>query len=495
MKEKKAMVADSGEGSSQVELEMGSRRDFVDAWENEIRELAQVEPMARPVGLYHLRGPSIPKVYPHLRKQDPDAYEPKLVSIGPLHRGKIHLLPMEQKKLDYLHSILKVRAGILNILFDAVLNCLNLAKQEYSEKSTLSDYEFARMLVIDGCFICRFSEEKRIAGITPVTQKDVDALIVRDLLLLENQIPFFVVRKLLMILRPPEPEPNSFEGSLCCEYFCRQLMVIELPSYDIPFTQPVFDVGVGHLLHLMHRCTCLPVNSRNEPPRRFYYSVRKLIRIIFMPFLGLFYLILIRDCSGLFNAHKKPWDVEMIPSATELIDAGIKFQAAEFPEYSRKAHQLRVSFSDGVLEIPWFRVDDTQYHSLRNLIALEQHFNNIPPLYTSYCMFLDNLINSAEDVAILRRSGILQNLLGDDSEVAHLFNGLCKNIFMNFNGHSYRSLYKEVTTYCEVPHHRWRANLVQKYFSNPWTSISVIAAVIIIVFTVTQTIVTIYPRK
>ena len=224
------------------------------------------------------------------------------------------------------------------------------------------------------------------------------------------------------------------------------------------------------------------------------FFIEKIISIFSQPCFALFYLILFCDCFGLFNASGKPWALEMIPSATELNEAGIKFQKKEFPKEFKKAGQLDVSFrTDGLLEIPWFTVDDTTYHSFWNLIALEQHLEELKPSFSSYCRLLDNLIDTAEDVAILRRSGILQNLLGDDSEVAKVFNDLGKRVFLDVQRNSYRNVYTAVTNYCEASHHRWRANLVQKYFSNPWSIFSLLGVVIIIVFTITQTVFTIKP--
>jgi hypothetical protein len=44
---------------------------------------------------------------------------------------------------------------------------------------------------------------------------------------------------------------------------------------------------------------------------------------------------------------------------------------------------------------------------------------------------MDELIDSEEDVTLLRKSGVVTNYLGSDAEVAELFNGLCKGVTLS----------------------------------------------------------------
>ena len=85
--------------------------------------------------------------------------------------------------------------------------------------------------------------------------------------------------------------------------------------------------------------------------------------------------------------------------------------------------------------------------------------------------------------------------MGSDSEVAEMFNGLCKEVMLDINRNYYNKLFKDVMEFVEVPHHKWRANLVLTYFRNPWTIFSFMAALVLLVFTLTQTMFTVYPRK
>ena len=126
----------------------------------------------------------------------------------------------------------------------------------------------------------------------------------------------------------------------------------------------------------------------------------------------------------------------------------------------------------------------------RNLIAFEQGCPTSRDHFTSYAILLDNLINTPKDVSILKKHGIIESTLGRDEEVADLFNSLCKGAYLRtYSKIDYlEQLFKNVTQYSEVDRHKWRARLVHDYFGTPWSTISVIAAIILLILTMVQAI-------
>jgi hypothetical protein len=50
----------------------------------------------------------------------------------------------------------------------------------------------------------------------------------------------------------------------------------------------------------------------------------------------------------------------------------------------------------------------------------------------------------------------------------------------------YSHLYDDVNAYCSRPWNKWWTILKRNYFDNPWTSFSVVAATVIVVFTLIQ---------
>ena len=141
--------AASLEESIEVDVEQGRRQSWVPALTNQVNDFQLDETWLGS------RKPTIGRVYSQLRDRDPEAYEPKLVSIGPLHHGKSNLLQMERKKKENLNFIAGQTFFIktFGILIDEVSSCLHQAREQYKEKIEMSEDKFMEMLVIDGCFV------------------------------------------------------------------------------------------------------------------------------------------------------------------------------------------------------------------------------------------------------------------------------------------------------------------------------------------------------
>jgi len=173
--------------------------------------------------------------------------------------------------------------------------------------------------------------------------------------------------------------------------------------------------------------------------------------------------------------------------ATELYQAGVRFVR------SGSDSLKDISFDDsGLLSLPFFKVDDNTEPLLLNYLAYEQ-IQNVDNAVTSYAFLMDNLINSARDVTLLREKGIIKGWVGSDDDTAALFNRLTKA--MTFaNGEANKvNVNKRLNAYCNKRWHKWRASFIQTYLSNPWVFISLVGAFILLVLTVTQTVYTILP--
>ncbi|KAK7849334.1 putative upf0481 protein [Quercus suber] len=74
------------------------------------------------------------------------------------------------------------------------------------------------------------------------------------------------------------------------------------------------------------------------------------------------------------------------------------------------------------LEIPPLFIDYKTGPILRNLVAYEQCNKCVKPYFTSYIMLFDGLVNTPEDVQILRNKRIFYHVYGSDHEVSVLLN-------------------------------------------------------------------------
>ncbi|EPS58900.1 hypothetical protein M569_15912, partial [Genlisea aurea] len=139
------------------------------------------------------------KVHQHLRNINPDAYEPNIIAIGPYHRDKEKTRMMETHKKRYLESILQRHKEITEgELFSAVAKIGGHARAAYSDCVEIRSPEFEMMLVRDGCFIVelvrKFVDTDPSNENDPIFQMEwMMNSLQRDLMLFENQIPFFVI--------------------------------------------------------------------------------------------------------------------------------------------------------------------------------------------------------------------------------------------------------------------------------------------------------------
>ncbi|XP_056176076.1 putative UPF0481 protein At3g02645 [Syzygium oleosum] len=172
---------------------------------------------------------------------------------------------------------------------------------------------------------------------------------------------------------------------------------------------------------------------------------------------------------------------EIIRSATELKEAGIQLKKSE----TRCVKDI--SFADGVLRLPVIMVDDCTGPMFLNLMTFERFHFGAGNKVTAYIFFMDNIIDTEQDIALLRTQGIIQNFLGSNKEVADLFNSLTKDMTV-FLDEGDESVQKKITEHCEKSCNMWRANLMHTYFRNPWSILSLIAALFLFALTIIQTV-------
>ncbi|PNX76943.1 hypothetical protein L195_g032902 [Trifolium pratense] len=147
-------------------------------------------------------------------------------------------------------------------------------------------------------------------------------------------------------------------------------------------------------------------------------------------------------------------------------------------------------FNRGVLWLPALKLDDGTEYMFLNLIAFERIHVGAGNEITSFIFLMDTIVDSAMDVPILSRSGILINALGNDKVVAKLFNSMSKEIPVERGGHLV-IVRNSMNLYCKKPWKNWRACLIHAYFRNPWAIVSLVAAIFLFALTIIQTIYTV----
>ncbi|GLT31648.1 hypothetical protein SLA2020_063700 [Shorea laevis] len=121
------------------------------------------------------------------------------------------------------------------------------------------------------------------------------------------------------------------------------------------------------------------------------------------------------------------------------------------------------------------------------------HTNCISP--TDYIILMDCLMNTEKDVELLCQSGIISTFLGDNAAVATLFNRLGYHVSFSLERFFYKELFGDVNKHYGSFWNRNMAKLRHDYFNSPWSLISFLAAVFLLLLSLRQTIFTILPRN
>ncbi|EEE52231.1 hypothetical protein OsJ_34160 [Oryza sativa Japonica Group] len=296
-----------------------------------------------------------------------DAYRPQVVSLGPFHYGEPPLKPMEAHKQRAVAHMVS-RSGKPRQEFTAAVE--GIAEQLRGAYENLgeewSGERFVELMVTDGCFLLEvMKDEVEVQGYgsdDPVFSKHgrlyLYSYIISDMLLVENQLPLLLLQKLTLVADPDTEDDRGINHR-----------VLDLLSYTTTPTAPT-----------------TPVDE----------------------FLGLHPLdVLQKSVRGTRQYRQRPIGDGHMPSAAELREAGIHFKVSTGEGFAGT-----VSFERGVLRVPKIFLYDDAERMFLNLMAFEQLRPGAGNEVTAFVSFMDDLINTAKDVRLLRAQGDHRERLG-----------------------------------------------------------------------------------
>ncbi|KAL2323289.1 hypothetical protein Fmac_027668 [Flemingia macrophylla] len=374
-----------------------------------------------------------------IRRLKEDAYIPKVVSIGPFHyNSHPRLQNMEIYKLHYCKAFIQRTGTRVESWVSYIQGMEFRFRSCYSHHLQFTKQELVKIIFIDSGFILELFWKYHNGELSLddmfIQNPWLFTNIQLDLLLLENQLPFLVLESLYNLSFHSRSEIPSFIG-LSLVFFA--------------------DYNARKLL------------EDNVSIRHF----TDLIRIFHL------------QHDGSTQSQRSYELVKHIPSATELLEAGVRFEIN-----TKSKCLLDLKFSGGVLEIPQLKVEYWTESFFRNMIALEQCHYPYESYITDYANLLDFLVNSGKDVDILIQKGIIVNRLGDPDRVADMFNGLLNNITqINGNPH-YHTMCGQLNAFHRNPWQKWKWNLRHDYFNTPWKTAATVTAILLLILTLVQSV-------
>ena len=216
--------------------------------------------------------------------------------------------------------------------------------------------------------------------------------------MLENQIPFFVVERLYDAVAGAQGSKESLVN-----------LLLEYISDEILIADPSGTCEIDHLLHLYYE---------SFVPKRLPVSA---------------------------SASSSSSPTRVTPRATEMSAAGVSFVRRRS---ARDSYDVAFDGRRCMMEIPSVMIDGAKRPLLVNLIAFEQSQGaEEARVLTSYVSLMGMLVGGAQDVELLRRRGILENMLADDEEAARFFSHLGEGGGMNYERHVFAGLYEDACSH------------------------------------------------
>uniref|UniRef100_A0A5B7AMN1 Uncharacterized protein n=1 Tax=Davidia involucrata TaxID=16924 RepID=A0A5B7AMN1_DAVIN len=210
-----------------------------------------------------------------LRKINEEAYTPRVVSIGPFHYGSERFKSMEKHKLDYFKKLIGRGNKRLEDYVVVMKKLEDIIRQRYAETIKLDSDEFVMMILVDAGFIIEllrryFFWDRKEQNHLEVQNEPLlyNSLqldnICHDLLLLENQLPFFVLEVLFYQTFAPFPENFPPLLQLTLDFFKNYYKclldihfsngVLEIPCFELsdqttPFIRNLMALELCHYPH------------------------------------------------------------------------------------------------------------------------------------------------------------------------------------------------------------------------------------------------------
>jgi hypothetical protein len=498
----------------------------------------------------------VPKL---LRKVNEEAYTPKLISIGPFHYNREELEGMKMHKLRYFKNFLDRTGKSQEDLRKIIEDDEKKIRLCYSEECSLDSRDFLKMILLDAVFIIelflkvrdqkeredeerkvrdqkkredeerkvrdqkkREDEERKVEEEDYILRKKWLANgIYYDLLLLENQLPFFVLEKLYMFAFHDSSSCNDREeGKGVTEH------KFKLQDEDTPFVK-LFRIYFTYYDDQKRKSIGEKVTK--EPIGEEVKHFTDMLRYLFCP-----------------SHMEKVWKSEMVDNwsgkegcqdsckknkkrnfgtqfcATKLDDAGLKFKVKDdtclldiklpgcfgrFPCFvwscvtaclpcfislicfpSLESLFGCFGYPMHIFKFPQLVIDCNTEAIFRNLMALEQCHYPSKTYICSYVLLLDRLIDTEKDVNLLVDKKVITHQLGSNGDVAILINKLGDRIVVNTECYYFDHIAQKLNAHYEFPLNHFLATLKREYFTNVFRGTTTIIGLIVLGFTTWNTI-------
>ncbi|KAJ8774083.1 hypothetical protein K2173_009514 [Erythroxylum novogranatense] len=490
---------------------------------------------------------SIYRVPNALRTSSPDSYTPQVVAIGPYHQWRQELCDEMQRVKIIVASKTTQKEQSLQDVVDGLKDIVPKIRACYHMFLSLEKETFAWLMAIDASFLLEFTrihnEGKPTSAITVRSGMShlVDDTLVRsshnsilkDIVMLENQIPLFVLSKMLEVKLSLGPQ--EADGRL-------HQMLVGISKQLCPFKTTSDSYPCAHLLdYLYHMIVpkdedCTPVShNQGDDDTKAHESAKGdedqgkessssgisscLKRVLgkipkakdqgnetaqkegsssgsssgtcekcIFPSGNEKKKAESEDESSKKETSKEPpsRDEATIPTVTKLSEIGIIFSPTTSPDFR---NSITFDPTTRKFTLPTITLDVNSEVVLRNLVAYEAAAKTSSGalILTRYAELMNGIVNTMEDVRLLQRKGIILNRMNSDEEVAKLWNGMSKSVKLT-GVPELDEVIKNVNKYyngqCKVKARRF----LKAYGHGLWQTLKVLIIILAVLFFLVESI-------
>jgi hypothetical protein len=253
------------------------------------------------------------------------------------------------------------------------------------------------------------------------------------LILLENQLPFFILEKLYKLLPENIKGKHTEFKALACFYFKRHL-----PSNNLP--------------------------PAETTPKHFTDLVRSLL-------------------SFSTRTSKSVEQIKSFHSATRLRQAGVKFKVPRECDCLLDVdfRRLRKEF-----HIPQLQIHGDTESLFRNLMAMEKRLHPGQEYICHYINLLSILVVNPKDAKLLMKNKIV-SYYKDEVAVRDLIYGLASSSTTDLHS-CYHDIFSAVDDYYKSSWAKNPAYFIEEFFGNFWKGVGTVSAASLLILTLVQTI-------
>ncbi|KAL1098874.1 hypothetical protein V6Z11_D05G127100 [Gossypium hirsutum] len=494
-------------------------------WVIKIRRTLEVEledDHEIPVSIFN-----VPKT---LFSSDPDSYTPQLVAIGPYHYWRPELYEMERYKID---AAKRTQKNILlhnNLQFDDLVEQLKRLAPKiracYHKLLDFNNETLGWMVAIDASFLLEFLQiyaMKEGKSLTRVSsrmshlvdyagRKSAHNAILRDIMMLENQIPLFVLRKILEVqsasLEQADDLLLSMITGLCKELSPFKMMKV-LPKIHLSEASPLLDCLYDRIVPKIQIRTTSEISELEDPNetnkgkressqdqdpgyvQKVLCAIWNLLSNLNKGPIRLIKKIL--SSKPIKLIFKLPWTVlsklpgfSILKQPMELFFNGVRFLPT-----TGNISSITFDPKTFTLYLPTISLDVNTEVILRNLVAYEASNASGPLVFTRYTEMMNGIIDTGDDVKLLREKGIILNHLKSDEEAADVWNGMSKSIRLT----KVPSLDKTIEEVNKYHNGRWNIkarNMMKSYVFGSWQILTFLAAILLLLLMTLQAFCSVY---